>query len=317
MPSPYDLTFEELAAILGDEPAYRVRQVWEGLHVRVQRPEEMTDLPASLRASLGAASGTRADRGLPPHGRPGADHQVAVVAGRRHPGGDGADGVRRPGHRLRVHPGRVRHGLPVLRHRAGRVPTAPHRRRDRRTGGGGHAGRPTASTVERGVHGDGRAAGQLRPGVGGRRPAARRHGSVRPPPDLVDGGTRPGHPPAGHRVTAREPGRVAARGQRRVARRAGPDQPALPAGPAGPGVCRLRGRQRAPVVDRVGHDRRGQRQWQRRRGAGCVRPPAGCPREPHSVEPDTGVRRGGLTGDARSAASATSSEPKGSTPPSG
>jgi 23S rRNA (adenine2503-C2)-methyltransferase len=55
MPSPYDLTREDLAFILGDEPAYRARQVWDGLHVRVQRPEEMTDLPASLRASLGAA----------------------------------------------------------------------------------------------------------------------------------------------------------------------------------------------------------------------------------------------------------------------
>jgi 23S rRNA (adenine2503-C2)-methyltransferase len=55
MPSPYDLTFEELTEILRDEPGYRVRQVWEGLHVRVQRPEEMTDLPASLRASLGSA----------------------------------------------------------------------------------------------------------------------------------------------------------------------------------------------------------------------------------------------------------------------
>jgi 23S rRNA (adenine2503-C2)-methyltransferase len=53
--TPYDVTREELAALLPGEPAYRARQVWEGLHVRVQRPEEMTELPASLRAALEAA----------------------------------------------------------------------------------------------------------------------------------------------------------------------------------------------------------------------------------------------------------------------
>ena len=53
--TPYDLTREELSALLPGEPPYRVRQVWEGLHARVQRPEEMTELPASLRDALGAA----------------------------------------------------------------------------------------------------------------------------------------------------------------------------------------------------------------------------------------------------------------------
>jgi len=55
MPAPYDLTRDELARLLGGEPAYRGRQVWEGLHARAQRPEEMTELPAALRASLEAA----------------------------------------------------------------------------------------------------------------------------------------------------------------------------------------------------------------------------------------------------------------------
>ena len=55
MPAPYDLTREQLAVLLGDEPAYRSRQVWEGLHARVQRPEEMTELPATLRETLAAA----------------------------------------------------------------------------------------------------------------------------------------------------------------------------------------------------------------------------------------------------------------------
>jgi 23S rRNA (adenine2503-C2)-methyltransferase len=52
VPAPYDLELAELEALLAGSPAYRVRQVWEGLHARVQRPEEMTDLPADLRSSL-------------------------------------------------------------------------------------------------------------------------------------------------------------------------------------------------------------------------------------------------------------------------
>ena len=55
MPAPYDLTREELAVILDGEPAYRTRQVWDGLHSRVRRPEEMTELPAALRTALAAA----------------------------------------------------------------------------------------------------------------------------------------------------------------------------------------------------------------------------------------------------------------------
>ena len=52
MPAPYDLTREELAVILDGEPSYRVRQVWDGLHVRTQRPEDLTELPAALRTTL-------------------------------------------------------------------------------------------------------------------------------------------------------------------------------------------------------------------------------------------------------------------------
>ncbi len=52
VPGPYDLGPEELAALLADEPPYRVRQVWDGLHRRARRPSEMTDLPAPLRQRL-------------------------------------------------------------------------------------------------------------------------------------------------------------------------------------------------------------------------------------------------------------------------
>jgi 23S rRNA (adenine2503-C2)-methyltransferase len=55
MPAPYDVTHEELAELLAGAPAYRVRQVWDGLHTRVQRPEDMTELPAALRATLATA----------------------------------------------------------------------------------------------------------------------------------------------------------------------------------------------------------------------------------------------------------------------
>jgi 23S rRNA (adenine2503-C2)-methyltransferase len=55
VPAPYDLTRDELAGLLAGEPAYRVRQVWNGLHLRVQRPDEMTELPTATRAALGDA----------------------------------------------------------------------------------------------------------------------------------------------------------------------------------------------------------------------------------------------------------------------
>jgi 23S rRNA (adenine2503-C2)-methyltransferase len=53
--APYDLTKEELGGILADEPAYRVAQVWRGLHTLALRPSEMTDLPLPIRERLEAA----------------------------------------------------------------------------------------------------------------------------------------------------------------------------------------------------------------------------------------------------------------------
>ena len=55
MPAPYDLQREELDLLLVGQPPFRSRQVWEGLHARALRPEEMTDLPASLRLLLAEA----------------------------------------------------------------------------------------------------------------------------------------------------------------------------------------------------------------------------------------------------------------------
>ena len=55
MPTRYDATPEQLAAILDGEAPYRSRQVWEGLHRRLLPPDEMTDLPVALRHRLTAA----------------------------------------------------------------------------------------------------------------------------------------------------------------------------------------------------------------------------------------------------------------------
>jgi 23S rRNA (adenine2503-C2)-methyltransferase len=52
VPGRYDLTREDLAVLLDGEPAYRVRQVWDGLYRRVADPADLTDLPAALRARL-------------------------------------------------------------------------------------------------------------------------------------------------------------------------------------------------------------------------------------------------------------------------
>jgi 23S rRNA (adenine2503-C2)-methyltransferase len=55
VPAPYDLQRQELAELLEGEPSFRARQVWDGLHQRVQRPEEMTELPVALRDQLATA----------------------------------------------------------------------------------------------------------------------------------------------------------------------------------------------------------------------------------------------------------------------
>ena len=47
----FDLGPPEVAAVLGDEPAYRARQVWAAIHAG-RDPEEMTELPAALRARV-------------------------------------------------------------------------------------------------------------------------------------------------------------------------------------------------------------------------------------------------------------------------
>jgi 23S rRNA (adenine2503-C2)-methyltransferase len=55
MAGTYDADREQLAALLADQPSYRVEQVWHGLYQKGLRPAEMTDLPRDLRTRLEAA----------------------------------------------------------------------------------------------------------------------------------------------------------------------------------------------------------------------------------------------------------------------
>jgi 23S rRNA (adenine2503-C2)-methyltransferase len=54
VPTRYDTDPEALATALGGQPAYRARQVWDGLYRRAIAPAEMTDLPLALRERLDA-----------------------------------------------------------------------------------------------------------------------------------------------------------------------------------------------------------------------------------------------------------------------
>ncbi|MGI8686385.1 MAG: radical SAM protein, partial [Acidimicrobiales bacterium] len=50
----YDLTPADVAVLLDSEPAYRARQVWDGLYRQAAGPEQLTSLPRALRDRLAA-----------------------------------------------------------------------------------------------------------------------------------------------------------------------------------------------------------------------------------------------------------------------
>jgi 23S rRNA (adenine2503-C2)-methyltransferase len=50
--SRYDLDRQALGELLADHPRYRVDQVWQGLHQQLAEPEDITNLPKTLRAEL-------------------------------------------------------------------------------------------------------------------------------------------------------------------------------------------------------------------------------------------------------------------------
>ncbi|MDZ7677170.1 MAG: 23S rRNA (adenine(2503)-C(2))-methyltransferase RlmN [Acidimicrobiales bacterium] len=52
MPTRYDPSAHELAGLLEDEPAYRTRQIWDGLYHQGRDLLELTDVPKGLREHL-------------------------------------------------------------------------------------------------------------------------------------------------------------------------------------------------------------------------------------------------------------------------
>jgi 23S rRNA (adenine2503-C2)-methyltransferase len=54
VPGLFDATRDDLAALLPDEPRYRVDQVWDGLYRRYAEPASLTNLPRTLRERLAA-----------------------------------------------------------------------------------------------------------------------------------------------------------------------------------------------------------------------------------------------------------------------
>ena len=129
-----DLTPAERKARLEELglPGFRARQLSTHYFSRlVDDPEQMTDLPAGQRAEL--------VEGLLPHlmtplktqrGRQGHHPQDALEALRRRARRVGADALPGPRHDVRLQPGRLRHGLPLLRDRPGRA-AAQHVHRPR------------------------------------------------------------------------------------------------------------------------------------------------------------------------------------------
>ena len=85
MPAAYDMSQEQLAVLLADEPRYRTDQVWRGLWEKGLRPDEMTDLPKELAGTARGATCTRPQEVTRSVSLGPADDQMALGARRRAP----------------------------------------------------------------------------------------------------------------------------------------------------------------------------------------------------------------------------------------
>ena len=284
MPTRYDVSRDELAAILDGEARFRVDQVWRGLYEQRAEPDRADRAAQGPAAPVGRRAAARAHARHRVGQRRRRHRQVAVGARRRRP----VETV------LMLYPDRAtvcvssqagcamgcgfcatgqagfdRHLTDRRDRRAGRARAATGAARS--TAGCRNVvfmgmGEPLANedrvwaAVER-LHGDlGLSARHLTISTVGIVPGIRR---------LADA------------AAAGEPGRVAARRQRRAARRAGADQPSLPARRRCIEACARLSRRQAAVgcrfewalIDGV-NDRRSRRRasWPACAGA-CVRPP--------------------------------------------
>ena len=186
----YDVTRDDLAALLAGQPRYRVDQVWAGLYEQLAAPDR------AHRAAQGAAAPS-STTALP----------LALDAGRRVSTSDGGETVKwlwgsRDGTQVET----------VLMHYDDRSTVCVSSQAGCAMGCGfcatGQAGfdrhltageiveqvvragtprpRRRPAAVQRRVHGDGRAARQLRPHLGRRRADPRRPRAVGPPPHRLD-----------------------------------------------------------------------------------------------------------------------------------
>ncbi len=173
-----DWTPAERAAKITDLglPAFRAKQIATHYFTHyTSDPAVMTDCRRGSRRAGGRGPPAAAHRAPPPRDRPRRHDQVPLEAARRRARRVGADALPGPHHAVHLEPGRMRHELPVLRHRSGGAHPQPVDGRDRRPGGAGEprhrrraarrqeARRPLArARQQHRLHGDGGAARQLR-----------------------------------------------------------------------------------------------------------------------------------------------------------
>ena len=299
LPTRYDRRLPALELLIEQlgEPAYRARQVYEGLYAQRRPLETLTNLPKALLARLAdelplaftADTMQLADEDTTAKWlwRAADGAQIETVLMRY---SDARD-------RLRFLASGVCDGLHVLRDRPGRLRTSPVRGRDRGAGRTSSA-RVAATRVERRVHGNGRTTRQRRRGTRRVHTAARGRRHLRTSPHRLDRRRRTRYGTADRVRAARHPRGLVARARRRVPRPARAAQPPLPdRGRARCGAA-VRRTQGPPGLVRVRvHQRR------QRSSPSCRR----ARRAPHRFpgrrarEPDPVERHRGISGPAERA----------------
>ena len=288
-------------------PGFRAKQLSTHYFARlVDDPEEMTDLPGRSRDELvGALLPTLLTPLRTLEADEGTTRKTLWRLLRRRAGRVGADALPRPGHDVRLQPGRLRHGLPVLRHRPGRADraTCPPPRSSSRSSPA--PGRCARGEVPGGAGPRLRVSNVVFMGMG--EPLANYKaviGAVRrltdPAPDGLGMSARgitvstvglvPADRPARRRGHPGHAGAVAARPRRRAAQRAGADQHPLEGRRGVDAARRYYDGDRAPGLDRVRPDPRHQRPGLARRPARRRAQPArrlglGA-RQPDPAQPD-------------------------------
>ena len=128
-----DFTLDALTAYLVSlgQPKFRAKQIFKWLHQKLVTDfSQMTDQPKTLLAQLAGKLHHRSAHHPPPPAIQGRYGQISAAIGRRQLHRDGFDALQVWQHGLRVHPGGLRHGLPLLRLYPGRPRAGFDRGRD-------------------------------------------------------------------------------------------------------------------------------------------------------------------------------------------